>query len=171
MTAFEASKRTIGVPGEYLGQEILRRQPGTVAVEHMPREGKRFDVRMLRRHRVEIKTDIKSASTGNLFIEVKSRGNPSGIVTTEADYWLILSFDPRERSMGGIAYVFPTWVLRRTIHDYADEMDLVDGGDDGTSKGRLMKKYRIQAYIEPYPGCDLIEIRPSDIDYFNSLVF
>ena len=36
--------------------------------------------------KVEVKTDFKAKTTGNLFIEFKSRGKDSGITTTQADY-------------------------------------------------------------------------------------
>ena len=38
--------------------------------------------------KVEVKTDRMTHKTGNVFIEYESRGKPSGIATTDADYWV-----------------------------------------------------------------------------------
>jgi hypothetical protein len=42
---------------------------------------------LLENKKVEVKRDLKAKTTGNLFIEYKSRGKDSGISTSEADYW------------------------------------------------------------------------------------
>ena len=39
----------------------------------------------------EVKTDLLVGSTGNLIIEFKDKGKPSGISTTTADYWTLYS--------------------------------------------------------------------------------
>lgn len=39
---------------------------------------------------IEVKTDCKWKKTGNLAIEFKSRGKPSGISTTKAEYWAFI---------------------------------------------------------------------------------
>lgn len=36
----------------------------------------------------EVKEDIRCADTGNIVVEFESRGIPSGISTTEADFWV-----------------------------------------------------------------------------------
>ena len=36
---------------------------------------------------IEVKTDLKAAETGSVFVEYESRGKPSGISKTEADYY------------------------------------------------------------------------------------
>jgi len=38
--------------------------------------------------KVEVKSDKIAHKTGNVFVEVYSRGNPSGISTTNAEYWI-----------------------------------------------------------------------------------
>ena len=42
---------------------------------------------MLEDSKIEVKFDRKTRDTGNVFIEYESRGKPSGIKTTQADYW------------------------------------------------------------------------------------
>ena len=51
-------------------------------------EPARFD--LLVQFRVEVKRDLLAAKTGNVAIEVKHNGQPSGIVTSNASYWAIL---------------------------------------------------------------------------------
>lgn len=38
--------------------------------------------------KIEVKEDVRTADTGNVVIECKSRGAPSGIMTTKADFWV-----------------------------------------------------------------------------------
>ena len=37
--------------------------------------------------KIEVKRDFIAHKTGNVFVEYESRGAPSGISTTQADYW------------------------------------------------------------------------------------
>ena len=39
------------------------------------------------RTKVEVKTDLKSLKTGNVFVETHAHGEPSAISITDADYW------------------------------------------------------------------------------------
>lgn len=45
--------------------------------------------RVLRGPLIEVKCDHKAIETGNIFIEFRQKGRPSGIAVTTADYWLI----------------------------------------------------------------------------------
>lgn len=36
---------------------------------------------------VEVKSDKQAQRTGNIFVEVEYRGQPSGLSTTEAEFW------------------------------------------------------------------------------------
>lgn len=40
-------------------------------------------------YRVEVKWDRRAKDTGNVFIEYRQKGRPSGIAITEADWWAI----------------------------------------------------------------------------------
>jgi hypothetical protein len=53
------------------------------------KEREEFWERVLRGHLVEVKCDHKAVDTGNVFIEYRQKGRPSGIAVTTADYWLI----------------------------------------------------------------------------------
>tara|TARA_R100001443_G_scaffold35589_8_gene49396 strand:- start:6814 stop:7248 length:435 start_codon:yes stop_codon:yes gene_type:complete len=49
--------------------------------------------------KLEVKTDFKAYKTGNIAIEVECNGKPSGISTTEADWWLFNIRIPKGESM------------------------------------------------------------------------
>lgn len=38
---------------------------------------------------VEVKSDKQAQHTGNIFVEVEYRGQPSGLTSTEADWWAV----------------------------------------------------------------------------------
>ena len=42
---------------------------------------------ILSNQKIEVKTDLLASKTGNVFVEYESRSKPSGISTTEADWW------------------------------------------------------------------------------------
>ena len=56
---------------------------------------------------VEVKTDLKYEKTKNIFIETKSRGNDSGITTTNSKYWF--------HSTGTFILVFNTEKLKKFV--------------------------------------------------------
>ena len=39
---------------------------------------------------IEVKRDFLAHKTGNVFVEYESRGRPSGISTTQAQYWAFM---------------------------------------------------------------------------------
>ena len=85
---------------------------------------------MLQNSKIEVKTERdKWKDTGNIVIEFESRGRPSGIATTEADYGF------HNLAMGEdiiMTLVFPTKTLRNYIAKNMPRM--VRGGDDMTSR-------------------------------------
>jgi hypothetical protein len=80
--------------------------------------------------KIEVKTERdKWNSTGNIVIEFESRDKPSGIATTEAEFWF------HNLALNGeliMTLVFPVAVLKRYIAD--NKPRVVRGGDDNTSK-------------------------------------
>lgn len=86
--------------------------------------------------KVEVKTERDQwATTGNAVFEFRSRGKPSGIATTQSDYW-VHNFHLKGRSV--MSFVFQTSDLKaflRTCYSskgYAGSRITV-GGDDNTS--------------------------------------
>ena len=49
--------------------------------------------------KMEVKTDFKAHKTGNLAIEIECNGKPSGLSTTEAEWWLFQIRIPKSEPM------------------------------------------------------------------------
>lgn len=85
--------------------------------------------------KIEVKTEKdKWQTTGNIVIEYESRGKPSGIITTQSDYWL------HNCAVGSdivFSILLPVAGLRRYIAQ--NNPRSVRGGDDMTSKLYLIK--------------------------------
>lgn len=79
---------------------------------------------------VEVKTDFKAKTTGNLFIEFKSRGKDSGISTSEADYWCF--------KIANLFLLIATDDLRVLIEPLKGTTAERTGGDNNTSIGVLL---------------------------------
>ena len=79
---------------------------------------------------IEVKTDCKWKKTGNLAIEYKSRGKPSGIATTKSEYWAFIL--DANGFTEGIIFI-PTEKLKILARRYL-KTNTVFGGDDNTSE-------------------------------------
>jgi hypothetical protein len=79
---------------------------------------------------VEVKNDLKAPITGNLFIEYYSRGKPSGISTTQADYWCFVVDD--------IYILIATDKLKEMLRPLFNTKADIKGGDNNTSSGILL---------------------------------
>jgi hypothetical protein len=94
--------------------------------------------------KIEVKTEKdKWKATGNIVIEYESRGKPSGIVTTESDYWI------HNLAIGDTivcSLLIPVDKLRRYIA--RNNPRSVRGGDDMTSKLYLIKLTDLVTLIE-----------------------
>lgn len=81
---------------------------------------------------IEVKTDRKAHRTGNIVIEVRSRGKASGLSTTQAAYWAY------EINANGVLHLFPVPHLKAFCKSYIQRMGLdaatVWGGDNNTSQ-------------------------------------
>jgi hypothetical protein len=80
--------------------------------------------------KVEVKADLKAKDTGNLFIEYESRGEPSGIAKSQADYWC---FD-----IGHLFIIIETETLKSIVRPLLGTNADKRGGDNNTSKGVLL---------------------------------
>lgn len=89
----------------------------------------------------EVKLDKKHVETGNIFVEYKFRDKPSGLSTTKADYFVVIT--------GDTARVMPTQSLKNFIKkhiQYLERKKLC--GDDGDTEGFLIPvRYCNSAYI------------------------
>jgi len=98
-------------------------------------EGETWFDEIVSNRKFEVKTDRLSAKTGNIYIEYESRGKPSGIKTTQADYWVYKVTESK-------AIVIKTHeliqIVRQLIID-KKAIPNVRGGDNNTSLGVLVK--------------------------------
>jgi hypothetical protein len=84
--------------------------------------------------KIEVKTERGLwAETGNLAIEIEYRGNPSGLATTQAEYWVHIL------ELNGVEFcslLFPVSTLKKTIKSIntQSKVNIVMGGDDNQSK-------------------------------------
>lgn len=83
-------------------------------------------------YKVEVKCDRKAWQTGNVFIEVYSRGKRSGICTTKADYWFFIIYGT------SVSILIATERLKDLARRFYDPEKLVKGGDNNTSEGILL---------------------------------
>ena len=99
---------------------------------------------MLQNKKIEVKTERdKWKSTGNIVVEFESRGRPSGIATTEAEYWF------HNLAIGNdivMTLVFPVYKLRSYITNNMPRM--IRGGDDNTSRMYLISLTDLVKIIE-----------------------
>ena len=89
--------------------------------------------KILRFGKIEVKTERDIwKKTGNICIEIRQNGNPSGLSTTSADYWAhILSF---KNEIEGVL-MFPIAELKSRLKQLIllKRVREVKGGDDNTS--------------------------------------
>jgi len=83
---------------------------------------------------IECKADRLTARTGNIFLEIESRGKPSGIMVTTSHYYAIcLVVEGRKKD---IWILIPTRILKKLMKKFP----IKAGGDSWTSKGHIIPK-------------------------------
>ena len=92
------------------------------------RKGENYLLDILETKRIEVKTDRIAHITGNVAVEYKYKGRPSGIATTEADYWAFLLYD-----MTTIIMV-PTDKLKHIARQKYKQDQITLGGDENASE-------------------------------------
>lgn len=81
--------------------------------------------------KIEVKKDLQAIHTGNVFVEYNSRGELSGLSTTEADWYAFIL------SIRNIVLI-KTSLLKDKCRKYHNTKRDVVGGDNNTSKGILL---------------------------------
>jgi hypothetical protein len=105
--------------------------------------------KMLSSKTIEVKFDFACYNTGNFFIEYESRGKPSGIATTKADYWMLIASTAKGKRLKKtlddvqsddilFSVLIPTDKLKEICRTRFNRVN-VKGGDSNTSKGLLIK--------------------------------
>lgn len=85
---------------------------------------------------VEVKTDRMVHLTGNFAIEFESRGRPSGLSVTKADYWALVCADT------GTITLVKTDELRKLCS--VQSVRIVLGGDNNSSRLYLLPRSSIR---------------------------
>jgi hypothetical protein len=90
---------------------------------------------------IECKRDYEALHTGNLFVEYRCRGKPSGLAVTQAEWWAF-GLAANDGDIERILLVSTAW-LKATLHDRWGSLVRVRGGDDGLSEGVLLPLWLI----------------------------
>ena len=86
---------------------------------------------ILQGKKIEVKRDLKAHETGNIFVEYESRGKPSGLATSEADYYCYFLSDDH-------FVIIKTERFKEICRNYYKTNKHTLGGDSNTSKGVLL---------------------------------
>lgn len=89
--------------------------------------------------RIEVKYDKMSIQTGNYAIEIEYGGNESGLMTTEADYWII--YDSIHYLM-----IEPKRIIECILKHRLVYVDMTGKGDSKAKKAFLIKKDILKKY-------------------------
>ena len=99
------------------------------------KEGERIVDSLFKDKLLEVKRDSWVAKSGNIAIEYESRGKPSGIATTEADYWVIIFSGAYQDK---VMCVFETERLKEVARKYYMKGYVKAMGDNNTSMAVLI---------------------------------
>lgn len=108
------------------------------------KEGERIIDSLFKDKLLEVKRDSWVAKSGNIAIEYESRGKPSGIATTEADYWVIIfSGDYKDK----VIYIFETERLKQIARRYYVDGNTKAMGDNNSSMVVLIPIKEISNFV------------------------
>lgn len=89
---------------------------------------------------IEVKYDLQALKTNNVYVEYSSRGKPSGISKSVADFYCFC--------FGDTFHLIATTVLKERCRKYLNSSRDKKGGDSNTSKGVLLPlKELLQTYM------------------------
>lgn len=91
---------------------------------------------MLTDKTIEVKRDFRASRTGKVFVEFFCRGKPSGISTTEADFWAFMITDET-------VVILPTERLKGLVKEQKEKGRVLSGGDSNLSRGVLVEVERL----------------------------
>ena len=86
---------------------------------------------ILENKKIECKKDLQANKTGNVFIEYESRGMPSGLATTDSEWYAIWVNEFNIK-------LIQTNYLKEICRKYINTNKDIKGGDNNTSKGILL---------------------------------
>jgi len=88
--------------------------------------------------KIEVKEDFMCGDTGNAAVEFSCRGKPSGIQTTEADYYIY-----KMHKEDGIKYTIHKVEAIKKMIDNGLFFRIVNGGDKDSNSLNYLFKYNI----------------------------
>lgn len=107
------------------------------------KEGERIIDSIFKDKLVEVKRDSWIYRSGNIAIEFISRGKPSGIATTQADYWIIIfSKEYKDKVM----LVLETKRLKEVCRIYYKKGNIKKMGDLDSSTAVLIPLKEISSF-------------------------
>jgi len=105
---------------------------------HKKQEGnyKYSDIEMPKYNKlIEVKYDPMSEDTGNFAVEIRCKGQLSGLSVTKSDFYVMVT--------KGTFYFFRTSHLKSWIKQHGKELKIVMGGDDMNSQIILIEKRQL----------------------------
>lgn len=95
--------------------------------------------------KIEVKTDLFYQTSGNIYVEFQSRGKLSGLSTSEADYYCYILPKGNRCSYHLFESKQFKTALKQAVRD--GRATIKTGGDNGTSKGILIRFETLLKYI------------------------
>jgi hypothetical protein len=89
--------------------------------------------------KIEVKEDFIGEFTGNVGLEYECRGKPSGIQTTQADYYI---YKLHTRSHDIQFVMHPVSAIKKMIDD-KEYFRIVNGGDKGSNSMNYLFRYDV----------------------------
>lgn len=81
--------------------------------------------------KIEVKRDLQAHKTGNIFVEYESRNQPSGLATSQADYYCYFLSDEH-------FVIIKSERFKQICRTFLNTNRDIRGGDSNTSKGILL---------------------------------
>jgi len=86
---------------------------------------------LLQNKKIEVKNDKIAHKSGRVFIEFECRGKPSGITTTQSDFWAFVLTT-------GVVIIVSKDRLTELCNNEYNNGNVIRGGDRNTSQGFLI---------------------------------
>lgn len=94
---------------------------------------KGYDLKVISKNwTFEVKNDLMAHQTGNVAIEYESRGKPTALGATTADFWVY--------KFAGRFFAFRTATLKRKLFEEKTYFKAVTGGDAGSNTKMFLVK-------------------------------
>jgi len=86
---------------------------------------------LLQNKKIEVKNDKIAHKSGRVFVEFECRGQPSGITTTQSDFWAFVLTT-------GVVIIVSKDRLTELCNNEYNNGNVIRGGDRNTSQGFLI---------------------------------